>query len=615
MHGVMGGCSDNNNNTDVASEAHLSTCSDVHDRPDVGDDDDGQVNMAPFAHAYVACTEKVKHVMTPRGMRAITVPKTHNEAMSSPYAEEWKAAEMKELETLQQMGAWEAHPLSYALNKKAQIYRCKWAYDVKTQDGKLDKLKARLCFVGIQQRPDSYDNVFSTCVRYASVRTILAIGAARGWSLFNLDIRGAYLYAKMDRELFMREPPGHERKIDGEQAVLVVKRALYGAKQSGHLWRRRFDTWLQAYGFEPTTHDDCVYILRGNDSAVQLVIGVWVDDIIAAAATDKIRSEFTRDLRKEFTVDDRGDLEWVLGMKVDYDRAGRTVKLSSAARVHAMCTLYGIESKAMRKYATPADQTILDLEGGDELTKEGKERAQQLIGALIYVATTCRPDIAHAVYRCAVYMSKPNSKVWSAALRILAYLQSTAELGLTYDGGKLGAEKIVGAYKPFGPAEFEGSKGHLHSLSDANWEVGRSITGYVISLHGCAIAWSCKKQPATALSSTEAELYAASAAAAELIWTRGLMAELGVPQEGATPLWVDNQGAVAVAKEAQSVGRSRHIARRAHFLQEAHEAGEMKVMWVDTGSQVADILTKPLVARQYEKLRSYMMNAADTNGE
>ena len=337
--------------------------------------------------------------------------------------------------------------------------------------------------------------------------------------------------------------------------------------------------------------------------------GIWVDDVIAAAESDEVRQKFIAALREKFTVDDRGELEWALGMKVQYDRPRRRVTLSSEARILALAEQHGVETKAMRKYATPADVTILEMNGGDELNREGVERAQRLIGALIYISTTCRPDIAHAVYRCATYMSKPNSKVWSAALRILGYLLNTAQRGITYDGRSVPGDDLSALHAPFGPTGADArAKGHLHLVSDANWEVARSISGYAIMYAGAALTWSCKRQPATALSSTEAETYSASAAAAELLWERELMAELGETPPGPSTLWVDNAGAVAVAQDVQSVGRSRHIARRANFLHDAAEQGAVRVKWLSTEVMAADVLTKPLDAKKFMKFSNYLMN-------
>ena len=96
-----------------------------------------------------------------------------------------------------------------------------------------------------------------------------------------------------------------------------------------------------------------------------------------------------------------------------------------------------------------------------------------------------------------------------------------------------------------------------------------------------------------------------------MVWARELLTELGEPQAEPTTLWVDNTGAVATAQDAQSIGRSRHIARRAHFLLRAHEVGALRVLWLKTDSMAADALTKPLPAKQFMRLRGYIMNAAE----
>ena len=158
----------------------------------------------------------------------------------------------------------------------------------------------------------------------------MAIGAARDYELFNVDIKAAYLSSKMDVELYMAEPPGHET-VDAEGntggTVLRLVKALYGAKQSAALFRKRLHGWLVDYGFEPTVHDDCVYTLRRSDGE-ELFVGIFVDDIIACASSGGIRREFIESLSDEFTIDDRGDLEWALGLRVARDRSRRALTIS-----------------------------------------------------------------------------------------------------------------------------------------------------------------------------------------------------------------------------------------------------------------------------------------------
>ena len=90
------------------------------------------------------------------------------------------------------------------------------------------------------------------------------------------------------------------------------------------------------------------------------------------------------------------------------------------------------------------------------------------------------------------------------------------------------------------------------------------------------------------------------------------MGELGWPQLQPTTLWMDNAGAVKMAQNAESVGRSRHISRRANFLQEASAAGLLRMQWLSTDHLAADLLTKPLDRRRFAKLRDWMMGERAT---
>eukprot|EP00965_Chrysotila_dentata_P146262 4830072-Pleurochrysis_carterae.AAC.1 len=79
---------------------------------------------------------------------------------------------------------------------------------------------------------------------------------------------------------------------------------------------------------------------------------------------------------------------------------------------------------------------------------------------------------------------------------------------------------------------------------------------------GAAVAYGSKRQHCISFSSTEAEIVAASHTAAEVIYLRGLLAEMKREEVRATPMYVDNSGAVALSKERRSCQRSRHVDRR-----------------------------------------------------
>ena len=215
--------------------------------------------------------------------------------------------------------------------------------------------------------------------------------------------------------------------------------------------------------------------------------------------------------------------------------------------------------------------------------------------SILYIATTCRPDICFAVGILCRCLSNPSLRHLEAAETLLAYLMDTKEMGILYkhSGDKRGLSVMYSTLK-------EG----LYALSDSDWSSGKSISGYVIMLACGAVIWGSKKQPVTSLSSTEAEYYAASACGAETMATRHLVADdLGM-QLMATPIYVDNSACVALAKDFNSCKRAKHINRRVNFLNDYTQSGDVEVLSISTHDNTSDIFTKPLGKIKFMKFRT-----------
>ena len=148
----------------------------------------------------------------------------------------------------------------------------------------------------------------------------------------------------------------------------------------------------------------------------------------------------------------------------------------------------------------------------------------------------------------------------------------------------------------------------LSGMSDANWAVVKSTSGYVFFLCQAAIAFIAKKQIAIAMSSTEAEIMAASLAALEAVFLRGILSEMLCVQKQPTVIGVDNQGAVALAKNYISNSRTKHIERRHLKIRELVEEMMVLLEFVPTDENVADIMTKPLGRAKFEKFRKILLN-------
>ena len=98
----------------------------------------------------------------------------------------------------------------------------------------------------------------------------------------------------------------------------------------------------------------------------------------------------------------------------------------------------------------------------------------------------------------------------------------------------------------------------------------------------------------------EAEYIAASKATKEIFWYKKFATELGVMSSDAIPLYCDNNGAIALAKEPRSHQKSKHFERRFHLIRDYLEKSYIEVKRVNSKDNVADLLTKPLGQQKIE---------------
>jgi hypothetical protein len=218
-----------------------------------------------------------------------------------------------------------------------------------------------------------------------------------------------------------------------------------------------------------------------------------------------------------------------------------------------------------------------------------------MVGSLMYLVSWTRPDIAFAVSQCARHMSNPGPSHVIAAKRILRYLKGTQDLGLTYRRGTAAPNQLYG----YADADHAGDP-----------EGRRSVTGYIVMLNGAAVSWQSNRQNVTALSSAEAEYYAASAISCDLAYLRRMMENLDYAQSGQSPVAEDNIACIYMSKTSSMYHKSKHIDVRVYRLREFVQDGVVTLYHVPTGEQVADALTKSLSAELLRKHREAMLGKA-----
>ena len=151
-----------------------------------------------------------------------------------------------ELQVLQANGTW---TLTSLLAGKTSI-GCRWVYNIKHHsDGSIERYKARLVAKGFTQLEGvDYQDTFSPTTKIITVRCLLALAAARRWSLHQLDVNNAFLHGDLHEELYMSLPPGLLRKGE-DNFVCRLHKSLYGLKQESRQWFSKFLEAIQAAGY------------------------------------------------------------------------------------------------------------------------------------------------------------------------------------------------------------------------------------------------------------------------------------------------------------------------------------------------------------------------------
>jgi hypothetical protein len=224
---------------------------------------------------------------------------------------------------------------------------------------------------------------------------VLALVAAQDLELHQLDVKTAFLNGKLDEQIFMQQPEGYEQ--GGPNVVCRLKRSLYGLRQAPRAWHTRLNEELGHLGFGLSLGDAALF--TGTVDGEQVLLLVWVDDILIAGPGVERISKVKAQLAALFDVRDLGEATYFLGMELGRDRAARTLKLTQIRLTRELLSRYGLES---------ARAPSVPLAAETKLTKEGEPLDTQrfpyseLIGSLLYLSVCTRADIAQAVGGCLV---------------------------------------------------------------------------------------------------------------------------------------------------------------------------------------------------------------------
>ena len=238
-----------------------------------------------------------------------TKPQFYHEAFHSP---QWCEAMSKELIALEANHTWDLTSLP---SRKHPI-GCKWVYKLKFKsDGSIERYKARLVAKGYnQQEGIDYFETFSPVAKLVTVKSFVAIVAAKGWSLTQLDVNNAFLHGDLDEEVFMTLPPGYKGNSQLHKLVCKLIKSLYGLKQASRQWFSKFSSALLQHGFIQSKCDYSLFTKTTGSTFIALL--VYVDDILLASNDPVSVTKLTAFLDDKFKLKDLGHAKYFLGLEL-----------------------------------------------------------------------------------------------------------------------------------------------------------------------------------------------------------------------------------------------------------------------------------------------------------
>jgi hypothetical protein len=139
----------------------------------------------------------------------------------------------------------------------------KWVWKNKEgENGEVVRNKSRLVAQGYSQKEGiDYEETFSLVAHLEAIRILLDFYVSKGFKLYQMDVKSAFLNGFLEEEIYVKQPPGFE-SVEFPHRVYRLRKALYGLKQAPRAWYGRLRGFLFSKGFEMGKVDKTLFLLR-----------------------------------------------------------------------------------------------------------------------------------------------------------------------------------------------------------------------------------------------------------------------------------------------------------------------------------------------------------------
>ena len=452
--------------------------------------------------------------------------------------------------------------------------------------------KCRAVCDGSRQRDARPDNFSPVASGVTLKLMLLKLIRGKSMGVGSFDISSAFLRGFLDKgERVFVKPPA-ELVEDKQKPLWRLKKSLYGLKISAQKWYEEYSRTLIRLGYTQGQYDPC-YFFKDNFSLL-----IYVDDTLLIGPEGEIEGEMKRILgehggRVNKLEEKDGVLSWeFLGLSIRWNKIKGEVFLSNEKLVN----------KILKRFSKYKGETRSKVPVVDEIENSGDSwkdfESREVIGSLLYLSTSCRPDLSFAVTKLSKFVADPRETLKEPVGRLLNYLEGTKSRGLLFNKDS--------NWEAFCDASF------------ADGENRKSTSGFMLTM-GCPIYWKSQQQRLIAFSTMEAELIAMCSAVRELKWLRSLILEVmgdngRIKADGAVDLVyssengrsdfklkADSMGAIFNAERGLINIRTKAMDIRHEYIREQIDRGIVSLSWIPSRDNLADGMTKPPKRFQVEE--------------
>lgn len=455
-------------------------------------------------------------------------------------------------------------------------------------------IKVRLVANGAKQNTDSltFEDISSPTLKTQSLMILLAIAVTKSLNVSAYDIKGAYLKAKIksDKDIvirFNKEITSVMREIDSTiptdtqgASYAVLRKALYGLRQSGKLFYSHLLTTLSKLGYDTLNYDRCVF--RRCIGARYCYIAIYVDDIIIFTDDENERMRIKKGLTEIY-----GDLKQQKGSHITYRgieiyQRKNSIFINQEPYVTQLCKQFNIVKSVttpttanlfeIDEHAAPADDSIAFRNG---------------VAKILWLASQTRPDVRLLASFLSTRLANPSKQDELKLIRGLKYLHGTSSLGMQFTPCSLVLNASIDASHMVHP--------DAHGHTGVHIRIGTNLVEAI-----------SKKQTIIAQSSAEAELIGLNHGLNHLSWAQNLMEELGFEQLESI-VYQDNLSTIAISEGGYPTQRTKHMAMRYFHVKELINQNKIKLKYLASEHMDADIQTKSLERSTFQKHRDEIM--------